>query len=74
MLENIEKQDNKILLISEKEQQVFLPYTLKELEDYPEDSYYIYQIDELLKFHRYDLVTKYYKEDKYFEVWLDKNR
>ena len=34
MLENIEKQDNKILLISEKEQQVFLPYTLKELEDY----------------------------------------
>ena len=34
MLETIEKQDNKILLISEKEQQVFLPYTLKELEDY----------------------------------------
>lgn len=48
---------------------------LKVIESGEHDyCYYIYQIDELLKFHRYDLVTKYYKEDKYFEVWLDKNR
>ena len=34
--------------------------------------YFIYQIDELLKFHKNDLATRYYEEDRYFEVWLDK--
>lgn len=44
---------------------------LKNIEHGEHDyCYFIYQIDDLLKFHKDDLVTKYYKEDKYFEVWL----
>lgn len=33
--------------------------------------YYTYQIEDLLKFEKDRLRTKYHPEDKYWEVWLD---
>lgn len=33
--------------------------------------FYYYQISQLLKFHKYDLRTKYDERDKQWEVWLD---
>ena len=64
MLENIEKQDNKILLISEKEQQVFLPYTLKELEDYLDQFPDAYSsIDDVIK-KEFVLTLQAFNEDE----------